>query len=255
MSRAAASRPKRTRLRARASGDSPGLPEAHYKEICDRLDHKFRDRMLIERAFTHPSALSGKNGGLASNQRLEFLGDRVLGLVIAERLFTRRRSEREGDLAPRLNRLVNKKACAEAMQHVGLGRYVIMSPHEVAMGGRERESTLGDLCESVIAALYLDSGLTKAKKFIEMAFAPQFAEMAEAAKDAKTHLQEWAQAHGKGLPRYRMIDRSGPDHAPHFTVEALLSDGQTALGSASSKREAERLAAARLLQENLDPND
>lgn len=253
MSGASTSRPKRTRLRA--TGDAPVLPDAHYREICETLDHKFRDRSLIDRAFTHPSALSGRNGGLASNQRLEFLGDRVLGLVIAERLFTRRRTEREGDLAPRLNRLVNKKACADAMKHVGLGKFVIMSTHEIAMGGRERESTLGDLCESVIAALYLDSGITKARKFIEQAFAPQFTEMATSAKDAKTHLQEWAQASGKGLPHYRMIDRSGPDHAPRFIVEAKLNDGQSARGAASSKREAERIAAELLLQANLDTHD
>ncbi|MEO0466705.1 MAG: ribonuclease III [Pseudomonadota bacterium] len=247
MSRSATkSRPKRTRQRAKPATRAE-LTDAHLAEIATVIDHKFKDRSLLDRAFTHASALSGANRGLASNQRLEFLGDRVLGLVIAERLFTRRTQEREGDLAPRLNRLVNKSACAEAMRHMQLGQYLIMSANEISGGGRERDSTLGDLCEAVIGALYLDSGITKSRKFIERAFAPQFEAMKADSKDPKSRLQEWAQGRGQALPKYKTIARHGPDHAPTFVVEVEVGRGLTAEGKARSKQAAEREAAEALL--------
>jgi len=240
------SRPKRTRQRAKPTTRAE-LPENHAAEISAILDHKFKDRSLLDRAFTHASALSGANRGLASNQRLEFLGDRVLGLVIAERLFSRRTQEREGDLAPRLNRLVNKRACAEAARHMKLGQYLIMSPNEVSSGGRERDSTLGDLCEAVIGALYLDTGITKTRKFIERAFGPQFEAMTADSKDPKSRLQEWAQGSGQNLPKYKTLSRSGPDHNPTFVVEVRVGSGLTAEGTAKSKQDAEREAAETLL--------
>lgn len=256
MSRSAAtkSRPKRTRQRAKPSTRAE-LPEHHLGEISKVLDHKFKDRSLLDRAFTHASALSGANRGLASNQRLEFLGDRVLGLVIAERLFTRRTNEREGDLAPRLNRLVNKRACADAMRHMQLGQFLMMSPSEVAAGGRERESTLGDLCEAVIGALYLDTGITKSRKFIERAFAPQFEAMTADSKDPKSRLQEWAQGKGQALPSYKTVSRTGPDHAPTFVVEVTAGRGLRAEGKARSKQDAERDAAEALLLKVKTRND
>ena len=247
MSRSATkSRPKRTRQRAKPSTQAE-LPEQHVAEISAILDHKFKDRTLLDRAFTHASALSGANRGLASNQRLEFLGDRVLGLVIAERLFSRRTQEREGDLAPRLNRLVNKRACAEAVRHLELGQYLIMSSNEVASGGRERDSTLGDLCEAVIGALYLDTGITKSRKFIERAFGPQFDAMTADSKDPKSRLQEWAQGRGEALPKYQTLSRSGPDHAPTFLVEVRVGRDLSSEGRAKSKQAAEREAAEALL--------
>ncbi len=245
-------RPKRTRQRAAAKQSVPQLSKEAIEALEARIGHRFDDRDLLTRAMTHPSALSGRNGALKSNQRLEFLGDRVLGLVIAERLFDRRRTEREGDLAPRLNRLVNKRACAEAAEHMDLGRHVIMSSHEISNGGRERESTLGDVCEAVIAALYLDGGLKTARAFIELAFGPQFQERHARVKDPKTLLQEWAQSNGYDLPDYCTIDQSGPDHDPRFTVEVRVGRDLRETGSDRSKQDAERAAAFKLL-EQVDP--
>lgn len=240
------------RQTTRPGGSKPSLPKAALDDLADILGHKFSDPSLLVRAITHPSALPAHDPGLISNQRLEFLGDRVLGLVIAERLFLRRRSEREGALAPRLNRLVNKRACAEAARQMGLGRFIIMSRHEIARGGRDRDSTLGDVCEAVIAALYLDGGLKRARAFIEAAFAAGFEE-ANGLKDPKTALQEWAQAHGHGLPDYTVVEQTGPDHAPQFLVEVSIGEGLNARARGASKQAAERAAAARLLEETAAP--
>lgn len=244
-------RPKRTRQRAATRPVRPRLSAEQVRDLETRLAHRFKDSDLLVRAFTHASAVPD-NGALASNQRLEFLGDRVLGLIIAERLFKRRREEREGDLAPRLNRLVNKRACATAAQRIGLGDFILMSPNEIAAGGRERESTLGDACEAVIAALYLDGGLNVARRFVEKAFAPQLAARDGRLKDPKTLLQEWAQAAGHDLPRYRTLDRQGPDHDPRFTVEVRVGGNLAERASEGSKQAAERAAALKLL-EQVDP--
>ncbi len=248
------SRPKRTRLRASAKSQVHSLSPEAIRALEERLGHRFSDTSLLVRAMTHPSAVNGENSGLGSNQRLEFLGDRVLGLVIAERLFERRRNEREGALAPRLNRLVNKGACAMAAAHVGLSDHIIMSDYEIASGGRERESTLGDVCEAVIAALYLDGGLKRARNFIEKAFAPQFEQRHERVKDPKSLLQEWALGHGHDLPDYRIVNRSGPDHDPHFTVEVRIGNDLRETGTDGSKQNAERAAAFKLLSQ-VDPID
>lgn len=248
------SRPKRTRQRAAAKQLLPKLSREAIEVLEDRIGHHFADRDLLSRAMTHPSALSGQNGALKSNQRLEFLGDRVLGLVIAERLFDRRRTEREGDLAPRLNRLINKRACADAARHMDLGPHVMMSDHEISNGGRARESTLGDVCEAVIAAVYLDGGLKTARVFIERAFAPQFEESHARIKDPKTLLQEWAQSQGHDLPDYTVTERSGPDHDPRFTVEVHVGRTFRETGSGRSKQDGERAAAFKLL-EQVDPLD
>lgn len=245
---------KRTRLRSKAQSKSPQLSDESFASICEIVGHSFKDRDLLTRAFTHPSALQAGDPGLSSNQRLEFLGDRVLGLVIAERLFTRRRTEREGSLAPRLNRLVSKTACANAIRHMALGQYVLMSPNEIEQGGRERESTLGDLCESVVAALYLDSGLTRARAFIERAFQPQLNSTGQRLKDPKSLLQEWAQSNGYDLPKYRTLKREGPDHAPKFEVQVRIGSALSETAVDKSKQNAERAAASKLIA-MVAPND
>lgn len=247
-------RSKRTRLRAKGQPKGPQLADDAVSEICDVLGHKFKDRDLLTRAFTHPSALPPGDPGLSSNQRLEFLGDRVLGLVIAERLFTRRRNEREGNLAPRLNRLVSKTACAAAVRHVGLGQYVLMSPYEIQKGGRERDTTLGDLCESVVAAIYLDAGLGRARSFVERAFAPQLDAKPTRLKDPKSLLQEWAQSNGHELPKYRLLSQVGPDHAPEFEVQVSIGETLSESATNRSKQDAERAAALKLLA-LVDPHD
>lgn len=241
-------RPKRTRQRAAVKAVKPSLAPEALKEAQDIIGFRFKEAASLERALTHPSAIAPSGDTVKlSNQRLEFLGDRVLNLIIAERLIERRQSDSEGDLAPRLNRLVKKGACAEAMRHLGLQRFILMSESEAAAGGQERESTLGDACEAIIAAIYQEGGLNAARKFIERAWAPQFENVPAETKDPKTLLQEWAQGQGHPLPEYVVTGRSGPDHAPVYEVEVRLAMGKAA-ATGSSKREAERHAAALMLR-------
>ncbi|MEL6473840.1 MAG: ribonuclease III [Pseudomonadota bacterium] len=244
-------RPKRTRQRAAVKAEKRRISYASIDAVEAAINYTFSDKALLVKALTHPSALTPDEIAKHSNQRLEFLGDRVLGLVIAERLFERRPGEREGALAPRLNRFVRKEACATAVRSLGLGIHIVMAPNEVERGGRERDSTLGDMCEALIAAIYLDGGLSDARKFIERAWAEQFKSAPKRAKDPKTRLQEYAQANTGSAPRYSVVRRKGPDHAPVFTVRAAI-DGATAEAEASSKQDAERLAAQRIL-EQVDP--
>ncbi|MCA8901770.1 MAG: ribonuclease III [Hyphomonas sp.] len=241
-------RPKRTRLRDKAKASAPTLADDALKAAQAAIGYKFKDAALLVRALTHPSAVGNGDAVRDSNQRLEFLGDRVLNLVIAERLIERRKMESEGDLAPRLNRLVKKGACAEAMRHLDLKDYILLSDGEIASGGRERESTLGDACEAIIGAIYQDGGLGPARKFIEKGWAPQFASAPAETKDPKTLLQEWAQGHGLPLPDYNVLSRAGPDHEPVYEIEARVSGRGAAVATGSSKRDAERSAAALLLQ-------
>lgn len=243
-------RPKRTRLRAAVKADQAVRAQVDVKAVETAIGYKFKDDNLLVRALTHPSALQNPSVN-DTNQRLEFLGDRILNLAVAERLFDRRKSESEGELAPRLNQWVKKEACAEAMRHLNLGQFVMMSPSEISLGGRNRDSTLGDACEAIIAAIYLDSGLTNAMKFIERAWAPQFSTPIENSKDPKTRLQEWAQKRGLDLPNYKLVGRSGPDHAPIYEISVDIAGHGTAIAHGTSKRDAER-AAARELIEQLD---
>ncbi|MCU0730248.1 MAG: ribonuclease III [Hyphomonas sp.] len=242
-------RPKRTRQRAAAKAVRPSLTPDAIGAAEEACGHRFKDKSLLLTALTHPSAVSAAESVHHANQRLEFLGDRVLNLLIAERLIDRRRNETEGDLAPRLNRLVKKGACAEAFRYLGLGAYLLLSESELASGGRERESTLGDACEAVIAAIYLDGGLAAARKFVEKGWAPQFNSGPAETKDPKTLLQEWAQGQGHPLPEYVVTGRSGPDHAPEYQVEVRIAQNGAAAASGPSKRDAERQAAARMLEQ------
>jgi ribonuclease-3 len=241
-------RPKRTRLRSKGKASAPVLSDDRLKAAQDTIGYKFKDTKLLVRALTHPSAVGNGDAVRESNQRLEFLGDRVLNLVIAERLMERRKMESEGELAPRLNRLVKKGACADAMRHLNLQDFILLSDGEEAAGGRMRESTLGDACEAIIGAIFKDGGLSPARKFIEKAWAPQFASAPAETKDPKTLLQEWAQGHGLPLPDYDVLSRSGPDHEPVYEIEAKVEGRGSAVATGPSKREAERSAAALLLQ-------
>lgn len=241
-------RPKRTRLRTKGKPSQPSLSDTEIKALEAKLGHKFKNTEILIRALTHPSAVPSADSVRLSNQRLEFLGDRVLNLVIAERLIDRRRTESEGDLAPRLNSLVRKGACADAMRHLGVPPYIIMSDGEISSGGQDRESTLGDACEAIIGAIYQDAGLSSARKFIEKGWAPQFEAAPAQTKDPKTLLQEWAQGQGLPLPDYDVRSRSGPDHEPTYEVEVKVADRGAAVAAGSSKRDAERNAAALLLK-------
>jgi ribonuclease III len=211
-------------------------------EAAGRLGHDFADPALFVEAMTHPSMAGGTH-----NQRLEFLGDRVLGLVIAEVLLAQDRAADEGTLAPRLNALVRKETCAQVAAEIDLGAALRMGRSEMQTGGRRKTAILGDAMEAVIAAVYLDGGLEAARALIERHWDARIRGASAQAPDAKTALQEWAQARGLKPPAYLDRERTGPDHAPSFTVEARLEDGRAATGAASSKRAAQQQAAATLL--------
>ncbi len=182
------------------------------------------------------------------NQRLEFLGDRVLGLVIAEQLLELDPGAAEGKLAPRLNALVRKETCADVAAEVELGQVLLMGRSEMQSGGRRKTAILGDAMEAVIAAVYLDGGYDAARSMILALWAEKLSTAAEIAIDPKTALQEWAQARGMAPPVYDEVSRRGPDHAPLFVVEARLENGTSASAEARSKRQAQQAAADDLLK-------
>jgi ribonuclease-3 len=207
-----------------------------------RLGHGFTRPALLVEALTHPSTAAG-----AHNQRLEFLGDRVLGLVIAEALIAQDPTAEEGQLAPRLNALVRKETCAEVAASLDLGSALRIGRSEMLTGGRRKTAVLGDAMEAVIAAVYLDGGLEAARTVILRHWEPRIAAAQAVTRDAKTVLQEWAQARGLRPPAYLDLAREGPDHAPVFSVRVRLEDGRAADARASSKRAAQQLAAEALL--------
>lgn len=209
-----------------------------------RLGHSFADPKLLLRAVTHASMSSPTRD---DNQRLEFLGDRVLGLVMAEALLQTDPDASEGQLAPRFNALVRKETCAEVAREVDLGAVLKLGRSEMLSGGRRKQALLGDAMEAVIAAVYHDAGFDVARDMVLRLWGGRVRAVKEDARDAKTTLQEWAQAQGMPPPSYLEIARSGPDHAPQFTIEARLQNGIAASASAGSKRQAEQAAAAALL--------
>ena len=213
------------------------------RDFATTLGYSFRNPALLDEALTHPSAAGPAR---PDNQRLEFLGDRVLGLAIAEAVFAAYPDESEGTLAPRLNALVRRETLAEIAQEIGLGAHLVLGRSENVSGGRRKKAILADALEAVIAALYLDGGPDVARGFILAHWRPRIEAPGEAPTDAKTRLQEWAQARGMPPPVYRMTGRAGPDHAPRFTIEAALENGETAEAEAASKKEAEQAAAAAL---------
>jgi ribonuclease-3 len=215
-----------------------------------RLGHNFSDQALLARALRHSSAQDRGRPG-TSNERLEFMGDRVLGLVIAERLLNAFPDAPEGELAVRYNALVRKEACAEVAEQIGLGDFLILGPGEDRAGGRKKAAILADACEAVIAALYLDGGLEAARGFIEAEWSPMLVEPTRRI-DAKTALQEWTQSKSRGVPVYKAVARSGPDHAPVFEIMVEIEGLVPVSGVGSSKRIAEQAAArAMLLREQV----
>ena len=209
-----------------------------------RLGYEFSDVSLLIEALTHSSIASEAR---KDNQRLEFLGDRVLGLVMAEALLEIDQLASEGTLAPRFNALVRKEACAEVARNIDLGGVLKIGRSEMLSGGRRKDALLGDGMEAVIAAIYKDGGFEIAKKTIIKLWGDRIKNVKGDARDAKTMLQEWAQARGQNPPKYEIISQSGPDHAPDFLVKVLLESGETADALAGSKRQAEQMAAKSLL--------
>ncbi|WP_112322017.1 ribonuclease III [Oceanibium sediminis] len=213
--------------------------------LVERLGHCFSEPGLLVEALTHASLTTPVRG---DNQRLEFLGDRVLGLVIAEALLDADRGAAEGDLAPRFNALVRKEACAAVAEEIGLGEAMLMGRSERATGGRRKTALLGDAMEAVIAAVYRDAGFGAARALVLRLWASRIAAADAIDRDPKTALQEWAQARGMSPPDYIEEAREGPDHAPVFTIAAVLPGGERARASAPSKRAAQQAAARALLQ-------
>ena len=218
---------------------------ADLREFQTRIGHDFARAELLIRAVTHSSVASPTRG---HNQRLEFLGDRVLGLVMAEALFARDPEASEGQLAPRYNALVRKETCADIAREIDLGAVLKLGRSEQMSGGRRKLALLGDAMEAVIAAVYLDAGFETAQAMILRLWGSRIDEVEEDARDAKTALQEWAQARGLPPPDYVQVGRDGPDHAPAFRIEARLTSGETASATAGSKRAAEQAAAQVLMK-------
>lgn len=212
-----------------------------------RIGWSFQDRALLERALTHASHGDGRSRS-QSNERLEFLGDRVLGLLAADRLHNEFDTLDEGGLAHRLNVLVNKQACARAARRCDLGEALRLSPAEDRLGGRGKDSILADACEAVIGALYLDGGLERARAFFDRFWAEELAGLTRRPKDAKSRLQEWAAAKGLGAPVYKTQGRTGPDHRPVFTVTVRVKGAGEATGEGGSKQAAQQAAALALFE-------
>lgn len=233
------------------------LKARRYPEVEKALGHKFKNQDLLERALTHssakgsgtPSARAGRAKGRAKgdNERLEFIGDRVLGLAIAEQLGELFPDSSEGDLARRFNRLVCGETCAAVARDIDLGRSMLLSDSEAAGGGRGRDTILADAMEALLAAVFLDAGFDKARTVVRQLWTPYSKALPEIAIDAKTALQEWAQGEGLPLPSYVEVGRTGPDHAPKFTAEVRIARHEPARGQGNSKRVAEQAAAEAFL--------
>ncbi len=216
------------------------------KAIEARLGHRFADRALLTEALTHSSA-TGRGRARRSNERLEFLGDRVLGLVIADLLIARYPDEGEGDLSRRHAALVRREALAEVAGDLDAGQWLVVGRSEEEAGGRANPALLANVVEALIGALYRDGGLMVAERFIRQHWLVLVESMAVPPRDAKTALQEWAQSRGLGLPIYQVAAVAGPAHAPRFDVSVSLADFAPGRAVAGSKRAAEQAAAEQLL--------
>lgn len=232
------------------AGGTPG-GGAGLDGLARALDHRFIRPELLADAVSHPSlaGLKRRSGIGAAYERLEFLGDRVLGLVVAEWLLERFPQEAEGDLARRHAALVERTALGQVAETLGLGAYLRLSPGEDDAGGRQNRAILADACEATIGALYLDGGLETARAFIRRAWTDLIERSKRPPKDVKTALQEWAQARGLPLPVYEIVERSGPAHQPVFGVQVSVAGSGGAIGRGRSKQIAEKEAARALLEQ------
>ncbi|WP_374468362.1 ribonuclease III [Phenylobacterium sp.] len=230
--------------------------EAAVAELERRIGYQFHDRDLLERALTHASVGDGARS-VRHNERLEFLGDRVLNLCAAERLMALDPDAREGEMSRLLASLVNYHACARAAKRCGLPEALRMSASATKVGARKSDAVLGDACEALIAALYIDGGLECARAFFLKFWQEEFARLDEPrSKDPKTQLQEWAQGQGLPLPAYEIISREGPDHAPSFTVQVTVEGFPPEQAQGRSRQDAEKAAAQQMLlkREGPEPN-
>jgi ribonuclease-3 len=212
----------------------------------DRIGYHFADKTLLERAMTHISAASG-GARVNSYQRLEFLGDHVLGLIVSDMLYRAFPRANEGELSRRLADLVRKETCADVARALDIGPALSLGSSESQAGGRLRATILGDACEALVGAVYLDGGYAAAESFVERFWKERMLKPPRPLRDPKTMLQEWAQARGLPTPAYRELARTGPHHSPKFRVAVELPDRPPAEGQGTSKRAAEQAAAAEML--------
>ena len=212
-----------------------------------RIGYRFNNPALLEQALTHISALTGARNRAGSYQRLEFLGDHVLGLVVSDMLFRAFAKADEGEMSRRLADLVRKEACADVGRAIDLGAAIRLGASEVNAGGRSRIAILADVCEAMIGAVFVDGGYPAAAALIERLWSERMRTPARPLRDSKTVLQEWAQARGLPTPAYREVERKGPDHNPEFRVTVELPNLAPAEGLGRSKRAAEQAAAAAML--------
>lgn len=218
-----------------------------HEKLEARLGYRFADPDLLDRALTHSSAVSPGKRVERSYQRLEFLGDRVLGLVVADMLYRRLPKANEGELSRSLNSLVRKETCAAIARELDLGSEMNLGESEARTGGAGKEAILGDIAEAVIGAVYCDGGLGKAYEIVERLFSPHILHAGNVRTDPKTTLQEWAQGKGREPPLYVEVERTGPDHAPEFTISVQLSGYEPLTATGPSKKLAEHKAAERFL--------
>lgn len=221
-------------------------PKSHPK-LEARLGYNFADPALLDRALTHSSAIAPARRVEQSYQRLEFLGDRVLGLVVADLLYRRFPKANEGDLSRSLNALVRKETCAMIAREIALGPELNLGESEARTGGADKDAILGDTVEAVIGAIYMDGGLGPAFEVIERLFGEHMGDSGSERADAKTALQEWAQGRGLEPPAYVEVSRRGPDHAPEFTIAVRLADFPELTATGPSKKLAEHKAAEAFL--------
>jgi ribonuclease-3 len=226
----------------------PKRPRAALAELVDLLGYSFHEPTLLEQALTHPSLQPG-SAGRGPYERLEFLGDRVLGLVVAEMLYNRFPGENEGALARRHAALVRRESLARIAVQINLGPALSLSRSEEETGGRNNMGTLADACEAVLGAMYADGGLAPVAALINRLWTPLMAEMTAPPKDAKTALQEWAQARARGLPVYSTLSVDGPPHNPDFLIGVEIEGVAKGSGRGPSKRIAEQAAATNLLEQ------
>ncbi|CAN5229313.1 ribonuclease III [soil metagenome] len=222
-------------------------------DLVRRLGHDFRDSRLLDRALTHASVGEGvapqTSKAPRDNERMEFLGDRVLGLLVAERLHNDFPEADEGQLSSRLHALVDKSACGRVGALLGIGEAIRLSPGETKSGGRRKEGVIADAVEAVLAAVYLDGGIDAARKAFDRAWADELAKPPERSlTNPKSALQEWAQGQGRPLPTYEIAGRTGSDHAPTFTVEVAVEGLEPLTAVGRSRQDAEKAAAMAMLQ-------
>lgn len=237
------------------TGDQHEANGSGYRRLEAKLGHDFSDQRLLCLALTHSSVAASSDNADRSNERLEFLGDRVLGLAIASMLFHTFSDESEGALARRHAALVGRETLAAVARLLGIGDHMRMSRGEIGAGGQHNLGLLSDTCEAIIAAIYLDAGMEAAEKFVHLYWRPIMEAQPAPPTDAKTELQEWVQGRGLALPGYREIGREGPSHAPIFLIEVSVQGRTPVTATGPSKRMAEKAAAEVMLTQLRAEND